>query len=333
MTACPICTETMSVSPLLFDSSKRLLSQPCCGQVICQSCLYRHLQSVFQEGIAGNGRSQLTCPLGCGTSISDTVIRSCIQRAHPQFWIAKLWGLFLLSLLGLVISQDPLQTSRFYTIWFRWTHSSLERQMLLRYERWNLAVVLRGCGEEVMHCPAPDCGCAWIVGNARHRRLKQTHERTSGRSKFGSLWYRPVKPDTSGDYTWVLPEYVNLTRDPPEEELFDGRRAVCPKCHVLFCGLCRRPWNITRNKSHAGVTCRSYRTKSGAADSDYAFVAQLINARTCPGCSLRTTRIDGCNHMTCPCGKEWCYVCEKTWNRSHYTCVVQPTNSYSCAIS
>jgi hypothetical protein len=169
------------------------------------------------------------------------------------------------------------------------------------------------------------------VGNTNNRRTKIDHERR--RSLV--LWYRPLRPDTSPNYNWVLPEYVNLTTAaaPPEEEQYDGRRAVCPKCHVLFCGLCRRPWHTTRNKSHAGMSCQSYRRKSrGVGDADYAFVTQRFYARTCPGCSVRTTRIDGCNHMTCPCGKEWCYVCERTWNRSHYSCVDRPTNSYSCTI-
>jgi hypothetical protein len=35
--------------------------------------------------------------------------------------------------------------------------------------------------------------------------------------------------------------------------------------------------------------------------------------------------------MTCPCGKEWCYVCERSWNATHYTCVDRPRSSSSSA--
>jgi len=302
-----------------------MLSRPCCGNTCCQSCLYEHTQSVMEEGITNQGRSKILCPLGCGKEVDDAAIRSCIQQAHPQSFLQRSWGLFVVGIMtitGFFDHQDPMRSSRYYAIWFRFLHSPAERQALLRYEQWNLAVGLRQRGQQTMTCPAPDCGCTWIVASPTYRQEKWVHER-----QRTMLWYRPPKPEPN-DYHWVLAEYVNLLREPPEEEKRDGRRACCPKCHTLFCGLCKSPWNATRRKSHAGVTCKTHaRNFAGSESSDYAFVGQLQNARTCPGCSLRTSRVTGCNHMTCPCGKEWCYVCERTWNRSHYSCVDRPNSS------
>ncbi|EGX47446.1 hypothetical protein AOL_s00083g382 [Orbilia oligospora ATCC 24927] len=31
----------------------------------------------------------------------------------------------------------------------------------------------------------------------------------------------------------------------------------------------------------------------------------------CPKCSVLTEKMAGCNHITCPCGQHWCYVCGK----------------------
>lgn len=323
---CMICAEPMSLS--FWATKRRMISRPCCGQVCCQSCLFRHIMSITEEGITNQGRSKILCPLGCGQSIQDSCIRECIQREYKQNVFQRIWGIFIMALVtftGWFELQDPMRTSRYYLMWMRFMKTSAERAALRRYQQWNLAVGLRQSGEETMTCPAPDCGCTWIVASPRYRHQKRVHEQ-----QRTFLWYSPLKPEPN-DNMWVLSEYVNLLIAPPEEETRDGRRAVCPKCHALFCGICRSPWNATRRKSHAGVTCKTHRKNFAGADSEYAFVGQLQNARTCPGCSLRTSRVDGCNHMTCPCGKEWCYVCERSWNATHYTCVDRPRSSSSSA--
>ena len=118
----------------------------------------------------------------------------------------------------------------------------------------------------------------------------------------------------------------------------DGRRMVCAKCHYVFCGLCRQPWMFLRNH-HAGKSCRAYqrslqpllaqaghggggrRRDSGATPGDLAsLAAHTIGARMCPGCNTLTSRISGCNHITCPCGCEWCFVCGANWTPWHYAC-------------
>jgi hypothetical protein len=46
----------------------------------------------------------------------------------------------------------------------------------------------------------------------------------------------------------------------------------------------------------------------------------LITTRNCPSCAVSISRIDGCNHMTCHCGFEFCYECEVLWSSSHMQC-------------
>ena len=56
-------------------------------------------------------------------------------------------------------------------------------------------------------------------------------------------------------------------------------------------------------------------------NADFAAVGDAAGARACPGCSLRVERAYGCNHIECPqCAKHWCFICEATWDASHYAC-------------
>ena len=315
---CPICTEDMSLSwPL-----KNVVGQPCCGKMICQSCLYRHLQSVFEEGITASGRSLLKCPFGCGQEVTDKEIRSCIRRQHAGTLWRRLAGqlvFWLLEWMGWFhpMLQDPFRSSRYYNSWMYWCHTPRERYDLYRYEQWSLAVAFRTNRNQmpVQHCPVPDCGYAWVY-DQDYRESKLANER-----KRNFLWYSPPRPEPI-DHLWARPEFITETgsiRDLPEEH--DGRRMCCAKCHSVFCGLCRRPWTHARHR-HRGISCQLYRRRlpAGSSDDGFDFVGQQFNARSCPGCSLRTSRIAGCNHMTCPCGFEWCYVCERSWNPLHYGC-------------
>eukprot|EP00560_Eucampia_antarctica_P003096 CAMPEP_0197836242 /NCGR_PEP_ID=MMETSP1437-20131217/28339_1 /TAXON_ID=49252 ORGANISM="Eucampia antarctica, Strain CCMP1452" /NCGR_SAMPLE_ID=MMETSP1437 /ASSEMBLY_ACC=CAM_ASM_001096 /LENGTH=153 /DNA_ID=CAMNT_0043442267 /DNA_START=803 /DNA_END=1261 /DNA_ORIENTATION=+ len=89
----------------------------------------------------------------------------------------------------------------------------------------------------------------------------------------------------------------------------DGRKVICPNCHFSFCGLCVRPWNTLRkNKrsSHDNFPCAVYAQRSNSAENDdFLITADSCGAKCCPGCSMRTNRTEGCNHMTCLCGYQW----------------------------
>jgi hypothetical protein len=313
---CPICSDDMSLSVLSIND--RVLRMQCCNQLLCQGCLYQHLRCMLDEGRTGQGRCCLKCPFGCGSDITDEDIRSTFTRANTDiFRILKDLTMFAF-------------LPEFYNSWLKMRNRPLGlEQDLIRYEQWNIAVGLRK--QPVMRCIVPGCDYQWI-SNQTYREYKQSHE-----AKNHILWYKPPKPDTLGSFIWVEPEYVNLeaAQNFEETDKSDGRRMVCAKCLTCFCGLCRRPWEV-RSRSHSKKACATYRQKIPfrSEDTDFEFVAQLANARTCPGCSLRTQRIDGCNHMTCPCGCEWCYICERRWNVDHYSCRDRRMRSQStCFIS
>jgi hypothetical protein len=308
--------------------------------------------------MTGNGRKQLVCPMGCGQAILDADIRSCLHRQHAHV----LWNVIGRSMLQCLLwmgwfnmfcCQDPLQTSLFYEYWLYYMTTLDERRDLQRYEQWSLAMGFRSMkASSIQRCPAPDCHYAWQIANPEYRQSKLHHER-----KPVFLFYKPPAPeDTTTSmnhhHLWVQAAYVNILQggSPPlndeaiqQEMNKDGRLMICAKCHTTFCGLCRRPWNdlstTSRNRrrrrfSHAGVSCAAYRHRNPPMDGDdYAFASQVANARMCPGCSLRTSRTDGCNHMTCPCGVEWCYICERPWRWTHHACVDPPPSAEAAAMA
>ncbi|VDK58196.1 unnamed protein product [Gongylonema pulchrum] len=38
-----------------------------------------------------------------------------------------------------------------------------------------------------------------------------------------------------------------------------------------------------------------------------------VRLKKCPACRNFCERLDGCNHMVCICGVEFCYVCSEKW--------------------
>lgn len=74
----------------------------------------------------------------------------------------------------------------------------------------------------------------------------------------------------------------------------------CHKCGAEFC--------FHHSNAHAGESCEAYRQQM---DEDEHYALSLdTETKPCPGCSILTDKISGCNHMTCSrCKKEWCWMC------------------------
>eukprot|EP00816_Leptocylindrus_hargravesii_P005056 CAMPEP_0196808360 /NCGR_PEP_ID=MMETSP1362-20130617/8339_1 /TAXON_ID=163516 /ORGANISM="Leptocylindrus danicus, Strain CCMP1856" /LENGTH=225 /DNA_ID=CAMNT_0042182659 /DNA_START=609 /DNA_END=1286 /DNA_ORIENTATION=+ len=174
----------------------------------------------------------------------------------------------------------------------QWSIESAVRQMIhstSSSSAYNADASAEQIINDVIRCPAPNCTALWLIPH-QYRRCKLKSEQSSLRLILG-----------------------------PGED----RRMSCDKCHAAFCGLCQRPWDLLHNyKSHSGRSCASYAKlcRQSGIDGEYTAAAFSVGARGCPGCTMRVQRSDGCNHMTCVCGTEWCYVCGARWSRRHYGC-------------
>ncbi|CAL1403364.1 unnamed protein product [Linum trigynum] len=89
----------------------------------------------------------------------------------------------------------------------------------------------------------------------------------------------------------------------------------CLKCHGLFCIDCKVPW-------HSAMNCDMYRrvNPNPPEDAKLKFLASSNLWRQCKKCSHMIELAEGCYHMTCRCGNEFCYNCGAEWKDKKATC-------------
>ncbi|KAK4145540.1 uncharacterized protein C8A04DRAFT_10567, partial [Dichotomopilus funicola] len=94
----------------------------------------------------------------------------------------------------------------------------------------------------------------------------------------------------------------------------------CVECRANWCLQHRVPW-------HTGETCDQYDTRTRdearrAADRASQRAVQKLS-RPCPSCRRDVHKFEGCDHITCLCGHEWCYLCAapyRFFNGGFLTC-------------
>lgn len=77
------------------------------------------------------------------------------------------------------------------------------------------------------------------------------------------------------------------------------RKEYCLKCKVAY---------------HTGFTCEAYikdliDKKTQVHDDQFLKFAKGMNYKQCPQCRFWVEKSAGCNHMTCRCTYQFCYVC------------------------
>ncbi|CAI0548587.1 unnamed protein product [Linum tenue] len=89
----------------------------------------------------------------------------------------------------------------------------------------------------------------------------------------------------------------------------------CLKCHGLFCIDCKVPW-------HSAMDCDMYKrvNPNPPEDAKLKFLASRNLWRQCKKCNHMIELAEGCYHMTCRCGNEFCYNCGAEWKDKKATC-------------
>ncbi|CAO2180443.1 unnamed protein product [Urochloa humidicola] len=90
----------------------------------------------------------------------------------------------------------------------------------------------------------------------------------------------------------------------------------CVKCRGSFCISCKVPW-------HDRMSCHEYKRQHPHArpeDARFENLAKERLWRQCVKCRHMIELADGCYHMTCVCGHEFCYTCGKEWKDKKATC-------------
>ncbi|XP_012852686.1 PREDICTED: probable E3 ubiquitin-protein ligase RNF217 [Erythranthe guttata] len=97
----------------------------------------------------------------------------------------------------------------------------------------------------------------------------------------------------------------------------DVREAECPFCNRLFCARCSVTW-------HSGVDCEEFSKlrfdERGREDRMVHELAKKNQWQRCPRCKFFVERKEGCLHITCRCGFQFCYACGAAWSSTHGGC-------------
>ncbi|KAL4189269.1 hypothetical protein AMTRI_Chr08g164670 [Amborella trichopoda] len=90
----------------------------------------------------------------------------------------------------------------------------------------------------------------------------------------------------------------------------------CIKCQGPFCLNCIVPW-------HSRMTCWQYKIRNPYPHTEDEKLRSLANRnlwRQCVKCKHMIELAEGCYHMTCRCGYEFCYTCGAQWRNKKPTC-------------
>ncbi|CAL5352841.1 unnamed protein product [Camellia sinensis] len=92
--------------------------------------------------------------------------------------------------------------------------------------------------------------------------------------------------------------------------------SMCERCRGLFCMSCKAPW-------HSNVSCNDYKILNPypcAEDAKLNSLARRNLWRQCVKCNHMVELAEGCNHIYCRCGYEFCYICGAEWKNKKATC-------------
>ena len=83
-----------------------------------------------------------------------------------------------------------------------------------------------------------------------------------------------------------------------------GKFIQCSECDTQTCTECKQ--NSTEHIGLNQTTCKEIQDLMTAEDQK---LANSKRWKQCPGCRNLVERIDGCSHMSCGCGVDFCYDC------------------------
>ena len=84
-----------------------------------------------------------------------------------------------------------------------------------------------------------------------------------------------------------------------------GTDFTCPMCNQSYCGNCMA-------KPHPGMSCN----ENAINNQDSTQLREQLKQQgfqECSKCKTMVVRSEGCNHMTCRCTHEFCYICGADW--------------------
>lgn len=90
----------------------------------------------------------------------------------------------------------------------------------------------------------------------------------------------------------------------------------CKKCEMVYCLDCKCRWHDGFSSCHAWKRSVKRKKYENYADQKYGkwYKDNRKMVKECPGCHGHVEKNEGCNHMTCRCETEWCWLCGQVFD-------------------
>lgn len=166
-----------------------------------------------------------------------------------------------------------------------------------------------------LSCPNPGCGLALDLSSVQNL-LDDDNKTTKLFKKYKSLLAEGfVAACTKVKWCPVAGcgACLLLLTDGRKSPSKDRVTVRCPKCNRTSCWHCNEPGHEPASCSQMADWRRQLESLKAAAPESSRIWLQR-NTRQCPVCGCHVQRHGGCNHMTCPCGAQWCWECRRPWS-------------------
>ncbi|KAJ4872138.1 zinc finger (C3HC4-type RING finger) family protein [Raphanus sativus] len=186
---------------------------------------------------------------------------------------------------------------------------------------------------KLLHGTVPNCphdGCkSEMVMDACRRLLTP---------KLSEMWKQRIKDNAIPVAERVYCPYPRCSALMSKTKITESAKSLlsvypesgvrrCVECRGLFCVDCKVQW-------HGKVSCTEYKKLHPNPPADDVKLNSLANNKTwcqCDKCQHVIELTQGCNHITCRCGFEFCYNCGGEWNKETGTCAKHcPTLEEAC---
>ena len=85
----------------------------------------------------------------------------------------------------------------------------------------------------------------------------------------------------------------------------ESKKLACPVCSIEICEACYR-------EKHNPTKCETM------ALNEINFFGKTTDVQRCPNCKAYVEKMKGCNHITCRCLYEFCWLCNGQYTSLHY---------------
>ncbi|KAI4338739.1 hypothetical protein MLD38_023759 [Melastoma candidum] len=167
-----------------------------------------------------------------------------------------------------------------------------------------------------IRCPQPRCKYYVSLAESRHFLPHTSYESLEKALAEADVQSHKIYCPYSNCSALLYPHECLSSRASTSSQS-ESNCVECPACQRFICVECGVPW-------HASFTCEEYQNlpleERDAADITLHRLAANNRWKRCQQCRRMIELTQGCRHMTCLCGHEFCYSCGAEYRDGQQTC-------------